>query len=106
MHITENNIKCHFIAICERKWTFGALTKIMTEILITEMCYFLQIIITAKANSTICPQNNIYIMKGVKTSLNIIEKDIPIVGIVVTISPSFSLYKIVVFPAASSPTIK
>lgn len=111
MHITENNIKCHFIAICERKWTFGALTKIMTEILITETCYFLQIIITAIANSTICPQNNIYIMKvdvmkGVKTSLNIIEKDIPIVGIVVTISPSFSLYKIVVFPAASSPTIK
>ena len=28
----------------------------------------------------------------------------PIVGIVVTISPSFNLYKIVVFPAASSPT--
>jgi hypothetical protein len=31
---------------------------------------------------------------------------IPIVGMVVTISPSFSLYKIVVFPAASKPTIK
>ena len=31
---------------------------------------------------------------------------IPIVGIVVTISPSFSLYRIVVFPAASKPTIK
>ena len=31
---------------------------------------------------------------------------IPIVGIVVTISPSLSLYKIVVFPAASRPTIK
>ena len=28
----------------------------------------------------------------------------PIVGIVVTISPSFSLYKMVVFPAASRPT--
>mgnify|MGYP007022706061 CR=1 FL=1 len=28
------------------------------------------------------------------------------VGIVVTISPSFSLYKIVVFPAASNPTEK
>ena len=28
----------------------------------------------------------------------------PIVGIVVTISPSFNLYKIVVFPAASRPT--
>ena len=28
----------------------------------------------------------------------------PIVGIVVTISPSFNLYNIVVFPAASSPT--
>ena len=27
----------------------------------------------------------------------------PIVGIVVTISPSFSLYSIVVFPAASNP---
>ena len=26
------------------------------------------------------------------------------VGMVVTISPSFNLYKIVVFPAASSPT--
>ena len=31
---------------------------------------------------------------------------IPIVGIVVTISPSFSLYRIVVFPAASRPTIR
>ena len=30
----------------------------------------------------------------------------PIVGIVVTISPSFSLYRIVVLPAASRPTIK
>ena len=28
------------------------------------------------------------------------------VGIVVTISPSFSLYRIVVFPAASRPTVK
>lgn len=33
-------------------------------------------------------------------------KDAPIVGIVVTISPSFNLYKIVVLPAASRPTIK
>merc|ERR1711934_1316840 len=30
----------------------------------------------------------------------------PIVGIVVTISPSFSLYRMVVFPAASSPTMR
>lgn len=30
----------------------------------------------------------------------------PIVGIVVTISPSLSLYKMVVLPAASRPTIK
>lgn len=30
----------------------------------------------------------------------------PIVGMVVTISPSLSLYRMVVFPAASSPTIK
>jgi len=29
---------------------------------------------------------------------------LPMVGMVVTISPSFNLYKIVVFPAASSPT--
>ena len=28
------------------------------------------------------------------------------VGIVVTISPSFSLYRMVVFPAASRPTIR
>jgi len=32
--------------------------------------------------------------------------DAPIVGIVVTISPSFSLYRMVVLPAASRPTIK
>jgi len=32
--------------------------------------------------------------------------NVPIVGIVVTISPSFSLYRIVVLPAASRPTIK
>lgn len=29
---------------------------------------------------------------------------LPMVGMVVTISPSFNLYKMVVFPAASSPT--
>ncbi len=33
-------------------------------------------------------------------------RHLPIVGMVVTISPSFSLYRIVVFPAASSPTIR
>ena len=33
-----------------------------------------------------------------------IKISLPIVGIVVTISPSFNLYKIVVFPAASNPT--
>ena len=32
--------------------------------------------------------------------------NLPIVGIVVTISPSFSLYRIVVLPAASNPTIR
>lgn len=32
--------------------------------------------------------------------------NLPIVGMVVTISPSFSLYRIVVFPAASSPTVE
>jgi hypothetical protein len=32
--------------------------------------------------------------------------NIPIVGMVVTISPSLSLYRIVVFPAASKPTIR
>ena len=32
------------------------------------------------------------------------DVDSPIVGIVVTISPSLSLYRIVVLPAASSPT--
>ena len=32
--------------------------------------------------------------------------NIPIVGIVVTISPNLSLYKIVVLPAASRPTNK
>ena len=31
---------------------------------------------------------------------------VPMVGMVVTISPSLSLYRIVVFPAASKPTIK
>lgn len=34
------------------------------------------------------------------------EQLIPMVGIVVTISPSLSLYRMVVFPAASSPTIR
>ena len=35
-----------------------------------------------------------------------IKSLVPIVGIVVTISPSFSLYRMVVFPAASRPTIR
>jgi len=34
------------------------------------------------------------------------ETCLPIVGIVVTISPNFNLYRIVVLPAASRPTIK
>lgn len=34
------------------------------------------------------------------------QHDSPIVGIVVTISPSLSLYKMVVLPAASRPTIR
>ena len=38
--------------------------------------------------------------------MQIVLYDVPIVGMVVTISPSFSLYKIVVFPAASRPTIR
>ena len=32
--------------------------------------------------------------------------NVPIVGMVVTISPSFNLYRIVVFPAASRPTMR
>ena len=36
----------------------------------------------------------------------VISISLPIVGIVVTISPSLSLYKMVVLPAASRPTIK
>ena len=31
---------------------------------------------------------------------------LPMVGMVVTISPSFSLYRMVVLPAASNPTIR
>lgn len=38
--------------------------------------------------------------------VGVTECVLPIVGMVVTISPSFSLYKIVVFPAASKPTEK
>jgi len=34
------------------------------------------------------------------------DDNIPMVGMVVTISPSFSLYRMVVFPAASRPTIR
>lgn len=35
-----------------------------------------------------------------------VQQVLPIVGMVVTISPSFILYNIVVFPAASSPTMR
>jgi hypothetical protein len=34
------------------------------------------------------------------------KRYLPMVGMVVTISPNFNLYKIVVLPAASRPTIK
>ncbi len=34
------------------------------------------------------------------------QRNLPIVGIVVTISPNFNLYRIVVLPAASSPTMR
>lgn len=41
------------------------------------------------------------------TNKNIYKKrSIPIVGMVVTISPSLSLYNMVVLPAASRPTIR
>ena len=36
----------------------------------------------------------------------IIYINLPIVGIVVTTSPNFNLYKMVVFPAASRPTAR
>lgn len=38
--------------------------------------------------------------------LPISPPDLPMVGMVVTISPNFSLYRIVVLPAASKPTAK
>lgn len=38
--------------------------------------------------------------------LPILPPDSPMVGMVVTISPNFSLYRIVVLPAASKPTAK
>lgn len=38
--------------------------------------------------------------------IQVSTQHLPMVGIVVTISPSFSLYRIVVFPAASRPTIR
>lgn len=41
-----------------------------------------------------------------KLSKQELEGQIPIVGVVVTISPSFILYRIVVFPEASRPTIR
>ena len=41
---------------------------------------------------------------ALKSSLS--SEQLPIVGMVVTISPSLSLYRIVVLPAASRPTIK
>ena len=44
------------------------------------------------------------IKKYAKKYAKWLKRNSPIVGIVVTISPSFSLYKIVVFPAASRPT--
>lgn len=47
----------------------------------------------------------IHRIKWIKNKLQMnIKISLPIVGIVVTISPSFNLYKIVVFPAASNPT--
>lgn len=39
-------------------------------------------------------------------SINCLLEDSPMVGMVVTISPSLSLYKMVVLPAASRPTIR
>lgn len=51
--------------------------------------------------------NSDYIYKHKYTEKKMTLKNFysPMVGIVVTISPSFSLYKIVVLPAASNPTI-
>ena len=36
---------------------------------------------------------------------SLVSSSLPIVGMVVTISPSFNLYRIVVLPAASKPTV-
>ena len=44
--------------------------------------------------------------KRPKCEWGVSPPDRPIVGMVVTISPSFSLYRMVVFPAASSPTMR
>lgn len=51
--------------------------------------------------------NQIYVyVTNIDHNYVVSDVNVPMVGIVVTISPSFSLYRIVVFPAASRPTIK
>lgn len=50
------------------------------------------------------PPHSIKIISQAKRVLKASTGSSPMVGIVVTISPSFSLYRIVVLPAASSPT--
>lgn len=52
--------------------------------------------------STLNPEDETFI-RNIRLKYYI--KILPIVGIVVTISPNFNLYKIVVLPAASNPTI-
>lgn len=67
--------------------------------------YKIQIIITRNYNS-ISVYLSSYDSENLPLSTRKKYIDQPIVGIVVTISPSFSLYKMVVFPAASRPTKK
>ena len=55
--------------------------------------------------STLNPENELRLCQIQYTTINISVKYLlPMVGMVVTISPSFNLYRIVVLPAASKPT--
>lgn len=53
-------------------------------------------------NTTVMPQTMLKKLKSIDFKM----QDSPMVGIVVTISPSLSLYSMVVLPAASRPTIR
>lgn len=101
----EKNKKKTNLLPCEKIWLCYPHNAASATVLIAKSgcsTTSLKPVVLAAEVRHCCKHNTLIPKQAVDININVL----PIVGIVVTISPSLSLYKIVVFPAASRPTIR